>query len=170
MRTADRCTPDLRAAVLRCDGPPPFAPGRALRPLIALLAMLSATPAAAAAPRSVSVPWERVEAVVWRKGAALMDAAGISPAGQRAIAKAARAAAPALRPVEARIDAWAGEALAWVLAPEIDVIEAERLRGDGVQIVDQASRALLPAVVDGATALAPAERAALVREARRALR
>jgi hypothetical protein len=93
-----------------------------------------------------------------------------SPASQRALAKAARAAAPALRPVEARIDAWAGDALAWLLAPEIDAIEAERLREDGVQIVDDASSALLPAVVDGATALRPSERAALVREAKRALR
>jgi len=141
----------------------------ALSPVIAVLAVLSST-SAAAAPQPAHLPWDRVEAAVWNKGAAWMDAAGVSPASQRALAKAARAAAPALRPVEARIDAWAGDALAWLLAPEIDAIEAERLREDGVQIVDDASRALLPAVVDGATALRPSERAALAREAKRALR
>jgi hypothetical protein len=150
----------MRNAVLRTPAP---------RALIAVLAMLFST-SAAAAPQPAHLPWDRVEAAVWNKGAAWMDAAGVSPASQRALAKAARAAAPALRPVEARIDAWAGEALAWLLAPEIDAIEAERLRDDGVQIVDDASRALLPAVVDGATALRPSERAALVREAKRALR
>ena len=138
--------------------------------LIAVCAAGLFSAPASASTASAPLPWDRMESAAWRAGARLMRAAGVDPAHQRAVGQVAKAAAPVLRPIEVQVDAWAGAAIGWFVAAELDAVEAERLRKDGVQLVDAASGALLPTVVDAAQALSPAERAAMVREAKRALR